>query len=97
LCCLTYKIESALGVIDTRELHDNALVLPRDVWLGDTDGIDAVSDDLDRLIERVLFGRFGWFQHHSHAAAKVEAENGSPTGEESAEHCGSSEQNSDDE
>ena len=70
------QVEGALLLVDAGELHDDRVALPGDLRLGDAEGVDAVADDLDRLVEGVVGGGLGGLEHHRHAALEVEAELG---------------------
>ena len=93
--CLADEVERTLSVVDAWQLDDDVLVLPCDVGFGDTDGVDSVPDDLDRLIEGVFLSRFCWFEHHCDAATKIETKYRSPAGGERAEHGNSGQYDSD--
>ena len=94
---LADEFECSLRIVDAGQLHNDFLILPSDVRLCDTDGVNTIPDDLDGLIEGVGVGGLGRLEHHGHATSQVKAENRAPAGEDRTEHCDSSESNRDDE
>ena len=68
------QVEGSLLLVDAGELHDDRVALPGDLRLGHAEGVDAVADDLDRLVEGLVAGRLGGLEHHRHAALEVEAQ-----------------------
>ena len=71
-----HQIEGALLLVDPGQLHDDRVALAGDLGLGHAEGVDAVADDLDGLVEGLVAGLLGGLEHHRDAALEVEARAG---------------------
>ena len=70
------QVEGALLLVDPGQLHDDGVPLAGDLGLGHAEGVDAVANDLDGLVEGLVAGLLGGLQHHRHTALEVESELG---------------------
>ena len=71
---VAHELQGPLLVLDAGQLHDHRPPLPGDVGLRHAEGIDAVADDLDGLVQGVVADVRGRLEHHGHPALEVEAQ-----------------------
>ena len=81
-----HQVERPLLVLHARQRDDDRVALPGDVRLGHTEGVDAVADDPDRLVELVAVDVRLGLEDDRQTSLEVEAEQRAPPRNEDAGH-----------